>query len=84
MAHSVSASHGLFTSAIEGLFDLARDIKASYIRRRNINITIKELGALTDKELWDIGISRGEIYDIAVSSFPKVNAEENDNLRGWV
>lgn len=84
MAHSVSASHGLFTSAIEGLFDILRDIKTNYVRHRNIQITKKELHNLTDRELWDIGISRGEIHDIAVNSFPKVNAEENDNLKGWV
>ena len=27
--------------------------------------TIKELQALSDKELYDIGVNRGEIYDIA-------------------
>lgn len=27
--------------------------------------TIKELQALSDKELYDIGINRGEIYDVA-------------------
>jgi uncharacterized protein YjiS (DUF1127 family) len=27
--------------------------------------TIKELQALSDRELYDIGISRGQIYDIA-------------------
>jgi len=84
MGYPVSASHGLFTSAVEGFFDLVKDMKAARERRRNIKTTIRELHQLTDKELYDIGISRGEIYDIAVSSFPKVKAEENDNLKGWV
>ena len=84
MGYPVSASHGLFTSAVEGFFDLVKDMKASHVRRRNINDTIKQLSALSDSELRDIGLSRGMIYDVAVSSFPKVNAEENDNLKGWV
>lgn len=49
-------------------------------RRSKINATIKELSALSNKELNDIGISRGEIRHIAESSFPEVN----DNLKGWV
>ena len=75
----LAASHALH---IDALFDWVRDLRRAYIRNRNIQITKKELSALTDKELWDIGISRGEIHDIAVSSFPK--AKSNDNLKGWV
>lgn len=33
---------------------------------RRVNETIKELSRLTDKELKDIGISRGDIYSVAV------------------
>ena len=84
MGYPVSASHGLFTSAIEGLFDIIKDFKAARERRRNIKETIRQLSALSDSELRDIGLSRGMIYDVAVSSFPKVKAEENDNLKGWV
>jgi len=74
----IAASNALH---IDAILDFFRDIKKSYIRSRNIAQTKKELGALTDKELWDIGISRGEIHDIAVSSFP---AETNKNRGGWV
>jgi uncharacterized protein YjiS (DUF1127 family) len=41
------------------------DMEKMRERQRAIRATIKELSALTDKELHDIGISRGEIYDIA-------------------
>lgn len=75
----LAASHALH---IDALFDWIRDLRRAYIRHRNIQITKKELNALTDAELWDIGICRGEIHDIAVNSFPK--AESNDNLKGWV
>jgi uncharacterized protein YjiS (DUF1127 family) len=79
MVHAIiAASNALHINAV---LDFFRDIKNSYIRYRNIIQTREELGALTDKELWDIGISRGEIHDIAVKSFP---AETNKNLGGWV
>jgi len=79
MTHAIiAASNALH---IDAFLDFLRSIKTAYIRNRNIAQTKKELHALTDKELWDIGISRCEIHDIAVSSFP---AETNKNLGGWV
>jgi uncharacterized protein YjiS (DUF1127 family) len=68
------------------------NVKASLEYRSSVNQTIKELHELTDKELWDIGITRGEIYDIATSSYTKpkkVKADDyrvttNDNLKGFV
>ena len=51
-------------------------------RKSDIRSTINQLSALSDYELSDMGIHRGEIYDIAHSSVK--NAEENKNLRGWV
>jgi uncharacterized protein YjiS (DUF1127 family) len=33
--------------------------------RREINQTIKELNKLSNRELQDIGISRGDIYSVA-------------------
>ena len=43
--------------------------------------TIKELSQLTDYELSDIGISRGEIRNLAREHYKDV---VNDNLKGWV
>ena len=59
---------------------------AEMTRRRNIRHTIKELNKLSTYELNDIGIARGEIYDIAHSSYPKSaeRVKPNSNLRGWV
>lgn len=53
-------------------------------RQSKINATIKELSSLTDKELRDIGIGRGEIWDIAHSTHPRIAADRNANLKGWV
>lgn len=64
--------------------------------RAAVRTTIKELSELSDHELTDIGISRGEIYDIAHNSYKKpeqatlsdivemTNIETNDNLKGFV
>ena len=68
------------------------NVKAALEYRSSVNQTIKELHELTDKELWDIGITRGEIFDIATSSYTKpkkVKADDyrvttNDNLKGFV
>lgn len=45
--------------------------------QREINQAIKELRALSDRELNDIGLTRGEIYDT-------VHKMTNKNLKGWV
>lgn len=43
--------------------------------------TINELQKLTDRELNDIGIGRGDIYNVAKGD----NSHRiNDNLKGWV
>jgi len=86
MAYPVSASHSLFTSAIEGLFDLVKDYKVWRERRRAIKSTINELNKLTNRELNDIGLSRGDIWAIAHDdqSFKRMQTESNDNLKGWV
>tara|TARA_B100000900_G_scaffold135565_1_gene114775 strand:+ start:2522 stop:2752 length:231 start_codon:yes stop_codon:yes gene_type:complete len=58
--------------------------------RKAVRETINELSALTNGELADIGISRGEIRHIANTCLPKPVMEEvepveaNDNIKGWV
>jgi len=57
-------------------------------RRKNIKHTIKQLSALSARELNDIGLSRCDIWHVAHSSYPKAlggeAVEANRNLRGWV
>lgn len=64
--------------------------------RAAVRTTIKQLDQLTDHELNDIGIARGDIWHIAHSSYKKpdqvtlsdisemTNIETNDNLKGFV
>ena len=51
----------------------------SYNKNRAFHQTVKELRNLTDKELNDIGINRGDIISIA-----RMDADMNPNLKGWV
>jgi len=64
--------------------------------RAAVRTTIKELSKLTNHELNDIGIARGDIWHIAHSSYKKpeqvtlsdiseiTNIETNANLKGFV
>lgn len=65
-----------------------KKLGAELTRRKQIRHTIKELQKLTNHELTDIGIARGDIWYIAQQSYPKAlggdRAEVNRNLRGWV
>ena len=69
-----------------GLANWFKDLANELQRRRNIKHTIKQLSALSNHELNDIGIARGDIWHIANTSYPKGKtvAEVNRNLRGWV
>jgi len=61
-------------------------LSASMKHRKNVRETINELSKLTDYELNDIGMSRGDIYWVATSTANKDDkiSQENQNLRGWV
>ena len=43
--------------------------------------SLKELNQLTDRELNDIGIGRGDIHRVAKGD---TSYRINDNLKGWV
>jgi len=73
-------------------------IIAAYKNMRNkmdynkkVRDTYNQLSALTNHELNDIGLSRGEIYDVAHNAYKRPvtvlandNVRVNENLRGFV
>ena len=69
-----------------GLFDWFRSVRRKLAHQSKVNATIKELSQLSDAELRDIGIHRGDIYAIAHEAYldNQDNVEFNRNLRGWV
>ena len=62
-----------------------KKLAAQIEHNRNVRSTIKELSKLTDRELNDIGIARGDIYAIAHEDTDYARfADTNSNLREWV
>ena len=65
MTHYVLTASSWIQDAIEGFNDLRRSMRLRAERRAAYNRTYKELNKLTDFELNDIGIARGDIWFIA-------------------
>ena len=85
MAHYVIETSSWIQDAIEGYKDLRRSMKQRAERRASYNRTYKELSQLTNFELNDIGICRGDIRNIARGDRTiKRGIEVNKNLRGSV
>jgi uncharacterized protein YjiS (DUF1127 family) len=85
MTHYVLTASSWIQDAIEGFNDLRRSMRLRAERKAAYNRTYKELSKLTDFELNDIGICRGDIKNIARGDRTiKRGIEVNDNLRGSV
>jgi uncharacterized protein YjiS (DUF1127 family) len=69
---------------LTGLATWFKRLAATYKHHRQAQITIKELSRLGDRELNDMGISRGDIYSIAHGTSDHQRAVVNKNLEGWV
>jgi uncharacterized protein YjiS (DUF1127 family) len=83
MTQLVLEVSSFLTKPLEGLFDFLRSWNAYVKRNREFNQTVKELSQLTDKELNDIGIARGDIRSIAKGD-TDMKRSINQNLTGWV
>ena len=72
---------------LRGIANWFKNLGAAMQRRRMIRTTINELSQLTDYELQDMGITRGDIHAIAhgdTSYRQSWDAEVNENLKGSV
>ena len=85
MTHYVLTASSWIQDAIEGFSDLRRSMKLRAERKAAYNRTVKELSRLTNFELSDIGICRGDIRNIARGDRTiRRGIEVNENLRGSV
>lgn len=84
MTQAILMAHSHLTSAIEGLLDFFKSVNEKRIQHKAIRETEKALSKLTNAELDDIGITRGDIYTIARASESIATVRANNNLRGWV
>jgi len=69
---------------LTGLADWFRNLNAKRKHRAMVNRTIKELSALSDRELNDMGLARGDIWSVAHGDESYKDRGVNPNLRGWV
>lgn len=86
MTQAILTAHSIVTRAVEGLFDLIRSMNEKRIQDKEIRATEKALSKLSDKDLHDIGITRGDIYGIARNdkTLERIRKQTNENLKGWV
>ena len=72
------------------VFNALASLHRSYQQARKASETIQELSRLSNSELMDIGLTRGDIYSIAHETMSdysdKINTKvgPNQNLKGWV
>ena len=84
MSHTLQNTKALFDfSFVSNIFS---GLVRRYQHRKQVKTTIRELSALSNRELNDMGISRGDIHGIASGTFHREypNTKANRNLKGWV
>ena len=94
MSQAILTAHGFLTQGVEGFIDFMKSVNENRIQRKAIRMTEKELAKLSNAELDDIGISRGDIRHIAQKHYKDIMEENRDkkelvgyantNLKGWV
>ena len=85
MTQAILTAHNYSTRAIELIIELFRSFLRYRTNQAAIRQTIRELNMLTDRELADIGMCRGDIYSVARQDADmKISAETNSNMKGWV
>jgi uncharacterized protein YjiS (DUF1127 family) len=85
MTQAILTASSWIQDAIHGFADLMRARAIRKEKRASYKRTVKELRQLTDFELNDIGICRGDIHNVARGDRTIVRGiEVNENLRGSV
>ena len=72
------------TFGMKGFAAWHRGLNAKRNQKAAIKRTIKELSALDDRALSDMGLTRGDIYSVAHGTADLRRVRENANLKGWV
>ena len=85
---NVSSQSSMFSVAAYKVVMFFETRSAAYAKWKEQRETFKSLHKLTDRELNDIGISRGDIRSIANDTWEenqrRDNVRMNPNLRGFV
>ena len=65
MTQLILTQANFLQNAIRALFELFKDLNTTRKDTSEARKTIKELNKLTDKDLADIGLCRGDIWNVA-------------------
>ena len=65
MTQLILTQDNFLQNAIRALFELFKDLNTARKDTSEARKTIKELNKLTDKDLADIGLCRGDIWNVA-------------------
>jgi uncharacterized protein YjiS (DUF1127 family) len=84
MTQHILAISNYLQSPIDAVLSFFKSYNSNRELRKRRNQTIKELSSLTDYELNDIGIARGDIRSVAEGHADMKKTETNSNLKGWV
>lgn len=88
MTQAILTASGVIQDAITGFMDLIKTLRKKAQIRARQRATYKELSKLSDADLFDIGLCRGDIYSISRGNLQdaseEIKARTNNNLRGWV
>ena len=84
MTQAILVAHSYSTKAIELIIDTLKSLYNNRIDRKAIRDTEKALSRLSDYDLADIGLCRGDIYHVSRKKETIANCKVNNNLRGWV
>lgn len=84
MTQNILTAHSYSTRAVELIIEALKSIYNNRIERKAIRETEKALSRLSDYDLADIGLCRGDIYDVARFESSIAHVKANKNLRGWV
>lgn len=68
MAHVSTYAHASNRSVFGPLFSVFAGAYTAYTEARAVEKTYAQLDALSDRELADIGLNRGSIFEAAVNS----------------
>ena len=84
MTQAILTAHNYSTRAVELIIEALKSIYNNRIERKAIRETEKALSKLSDYDLADIGLCRGDIYDVARLKSSIEHVKVNHNLQGWV
>ena len=65
MTHHVLAQANILQNAIKALIELLKDFSSTRKEISEARKTIRELSKLSDADLMDIGLCRGDIWNVA-------------------